>query len=67
LTLPPTTTTTGTPTEEKESKELVFCKQLVGVQEGAKKLLEEQSRRIRRDAEKVEKITKGLIEYLEKH
>ncbi|GAA5875538.1 hypothetical protein JCM16303_000662 [Sporobolomyces ruberrimus] len=64
LTLPPTGTTE---TEEKEIKELVFCKQLVGVQEGAKKLLEEQSRRIRRDAEKVEKITKGLIEYLEKH
>jgi len=43
---------------------MVFAKQVVG-DEKVKAVLEEQSRRIRRDAEKVEKIAEGLIGYLE--
>ena len=43
---------------------MVFAKQVVGDKK-VKAVLEEQSRRIRRDAEKVEKIAEGLIGYLE--
>lgn len=56
LTLPPPVT------EGKE--ELVFAKQMVGDKK-VKELIEEQARRIRRDAEKVEKIGEGLIRFLE--
>ncbi|GAA5900227.1 uncharacterized protein JCM6883_002779 [Sporobolomyces salmoneus] len=59
LTLPPP----STPDEDK--KELLFSKNLVGVTGKVKELLEEQSKRIRRDAEKVEKIAQGLIKFLE--
>ena len=51
------------PKSEKE-EEMVFAKQVVGDKK-VKAVLEEQSRRIRRDAEKVEKIAEGLIGYLE--
>ncbi|GAA5993342.1 hypothetical protein JCM5350_001572 [Sporobolomyces pararoseus] len=53
------------PSSSSENEELLFTREVVGVGKESKKILEETSRKIRRDAEKIETINQGLINFLE--